>query len=275
LTRKYIYFIHMNVIHVNSAINLGFYMEAASPSSEPAETLSERARLAIERAILAGELRPGARLAIADLSKSFAVSATPLREALSRLVSRGLVMAIGQRGFRVAPISREDLADITVTRTAIELDALRRAMRRGDGRWEGEIVSALHQMKRIVKPGSVIDSSPELEAIHKAFHTNLIAACGSNRMRELASLLYDQAFRYRRMMLTAAIGADEFIAEHEQLSSLALARSDGAIAFLERHLARTYQTIFGELPAVASARGSRLQSPQPLAHQGPSAHDCM
>jgi len=55
-----------------------------------------------------------------------------LREAITRLVSDALVEAEGQRGFRVVPISMEDLADLTELRLHIELDALRQSMRHGD-----------------------------------------------------------------------------------------------------------------------------------------------
>src|SRR6476661_4624931 len=85
-----------------------------------ADTLSERAAGILQRDILAGKLPPGSRLAIAELVQHYDIGATPLREGLSRLVSRGLIVAIGQRGFRVAEVSREDLLDITVMRTAVE-----------------------------------------------------------------------------------------------------------------------------------------------------------
>jgi DNA-binding GntR family transcriptional regulator len=169
-----------------------------------------------------------------------------MREALSRLVSRGLVIAIGQRGFRVAPISSEDLADITFTRIALETAALRRSIQLGDGKWEGGIVSALHQMKRIAGQNRILQNSPELDAVHKDFHANLIAACGSPRIGELASHLYDQAFRYRSIMLASSISADDFIAEHEKLSDVVLSRSsDVAATALAEHLERTYRDIYG------------------------------
>ena len=203
----------------------------------------------MEAAIVRGQLQPGTKLRIAEIAEEFGVSATPMREALSRLVSRGLVMAIGQRGFRVMPVSREDLADITLTRVALETAALRRSMRHGDGKWEGEIVSALHQIKRIAGRNKMLKNSPELNSIHKGFHARLIAACGSSRIVELASQLYDQAFRYRSIMLANVISADDFIAEHEKLADVVLSRAGNtAVANLAAHLERTYRDIYGTLP---------------------------
>ena len=63
-------------------------------------TLTERAGASIEAAIVRGQLQPGTKLRIAEIAAEFGISPTPMREALSRLVSRGLVIAIGQRGFR-------------------------------------------------------------------------------------------------------------------------------------------------------------------------------
>lgn len=216
---------------------------------EQIATLTERAEASLEAAIVRGQLQPGTKLRIAEIAEEFGVSATPMREALSRLVSRGLVMAIGQRGFRVMPVSREDLADITLTRVALETAALRRSMRHGDGKWEGEIVSALHQIKRIVGRNKILKNSPELNSIHKGFHASLIAACGSARIVELASQLYDQAFRYRSIMLANVISADDFIAEHEKLADVVLSRAGNtAVANLAAHLERTYRDIYGTMP---------------------------
>ncbi len=109
-----------------------------SPNQPLAEaaTLSERAATLVEHDILAGQLAPGTRLGIVDLVQRYDIGATPLREGLARLVSRGLIVGIGERGFRVADISREDLLDITLMRTAVEMEAVRLAISHGDDAWE-------------------------------------------------------------------------------------------------------------------------------------------
>src|SRR4029078_1471497 len=89
-----------------------------------AATLTERAAMLVEQDILAGHLAPGSRRAIVDVVQRYEIGATPLREGLSRLMSRGLIVGTGQRGFRVADVSREDLLDITTMRTAGETPAI-------------------------------------------------------------------------------------------------------------------------------------------------------
>jgi len=68
-------------------------------------------------------------------------------------------------------------------------------------------------------------------------------------MIDLASRLYDQAFRYRRIMLSASVDADDFVTEHETLAQAVLSRSANmALAKLSAHLERTYSDIYGAMP---------------------------
>lgn len=219
---------------------------AERPNGE-AGTLSERAASLVEQDILAGRLAPGSRLGIVDLVQRYEIGATPLREGLSRLMSRGLIVGIGQRGFRVAEVSREDLADITCMRTAIEKEAVRLAIIRGDDAWEAGIVSALHQMRRhIERTGNEFrEGAADFDRLHKGFHTALLAACGSGRMLGAHSDLYDQAYRYRRVMMRAIDSGAEFIRSHQMLADRALARDvPGAQRMLQEHLHSTINFVY-------------------------------
>ena len=209
-------------------------------------TLSGRAARAIEADILTGRLAPAARLGIAETAARYGVGATPLREALSRLAARGLVDAIGNRGFRVTPISRADLADIVLIRQAIEREAVRLAMARGDAAWEAEILAALHKLKRCVveDPRGFREGDAAFDALHKGFHAALIAACGSPRLIAAQSQLYDEAYRYRRLMMASFRQADAFLDNHAQLADLVIARSTEATEALSEHIASTLTLVY-------------------------------
>jgi DNA-binding GntR family transcriptional regulator len=219
---------------------------AERPNGE-AGTLSERAATLLEHDILAGNLPPGSRLGILDLVQRYEIGATPLREGLSRLMSRGLIVGIGQRGFRVAEVSRQDLADITCMRTAVEKEAVRLAIIHGDDAWEAGIVSALHQMRRhIERTGNEFrEGATDFDRLHKGFHTALLTACGSARMLGAHSDLYDQAYRYRRVMMRAIDSGEEFIRSHQTLADRVLARDvPGAQKMLEEHLLSTINFVY-------------------------------
>jgi GntR family transcriptional regulator, carbon starvation induced regulator len=211
------------------------------------DTLSERAANLVERDIIAGDLAPGARLGIVDLVRRYEIGATPLREGLSRLVSRGLIVGIGQRGFRVADVSREDLLDITQMRTVVEIEALRLAIQHGDDAWEAAVISALHQMRRhIERTGNEFrEGAPDFDRLHKAFHTSLLAACGSKRLLTAHSDLYDQAYRYRRVMMRGFDSGKKFVAAHQNLADLVLARDlPKAQTMLAAHLRSTLDFVY-------------------------------
>jgi GntR family transcriptional regulator, carbon starvation induced regulator len=218
------------------------------------DTLSERAAALVEADILGNVFAPDARLGITELAERYGIGATPIREGLSRLVARGLIVAIGQRGFRVAAISRDDLEDITRLRSLIECEALRRSMRLGGGEWEGAIVAALHQLRRYAQqsPAGVSEGRSDFDHLHKGFHTALIAACGSPRMLQAQSDLYDQAFRYRRVMMRTFEEPRDFVATHEALAEVVIRRqAREAVGKLAAHLASTLVLVY---PDDAGAR---------------------
>jgi DNA-binding GntR family transcriptional regulator len=163
------------------------------------------------------------------------------------LISRGLIVGIGQRGFRVADVSREDLEDITRIRTVIEIEALRLAMTQGDDAWEAGILSALHQMRRhIQRTGDEFhEGAPDFDRLHKAFHTSLLAACGSKRLLTAHSDLYDQAYRYRRVMMRVLGSGEDFVTAHQSLADVVLARNVGkAHTMLAAHLHSTLDFVY-------------------------------
>jgi DNA-binding GntR family transcriptional regulator len=213
----------------------------------PGDTLSERAAGILQRDILAGRLPPGSKLAITELAQHYDIGATPLREGLSRLVSRGLIVAIGQRGFRVASVSREDLFDITRMRVVIEIEALRLAMQNGGDAWEANILSALYQLRRYIERVGVKfrEGAEDFDALHKRFHTALLEACGSPRLLAAHSDLYDQAYRYRRVMMRGFDSGEHFVEAHQQVADRAIARDAAAArVMLQQHLESTLHFVY-------------------------------
>lgn len=211
------------------------------------DTLTERAVSLIEADIVRGKIPPGARLTIGDLANQYGIGVTPVREGLSRLVARGLIVASSQRGFRVTETSRADLEDITRIRTVVECEALRLSMKLGGGEWEAGIVAALHQLRRHVRKdaATVREVSAEFNNLHKAFHRSLIAACGSPRMLRAHSDLFDQAYRYRCLWFGSVDDPQEFIKVHETLADLTIARrTREATAELAAHFASTLSTVY-------------------------------
>ncbi len=78
----------------------------------------------IKRRIIKGELLPDSKLSIRVLCEYYKISDTPLKQALNRLISEHLVLALPRRGMRVNSFSQKDIHEAIEARTMIELFAV-------------------------------------------------------------------------------------------------------------------------------------------------------
>jgi DNA-binding GntR family transcriptional regulator len=83
-------------------------------------TKADDIALALEEAIVSGEIPPGSVLRQEHLSEQFAVSRTPVREALRRLAALGLVSFEPNRGVRVRMLQRDELREAFLVRAELE-----------------------------------------------------------------------------------------------------------------------------------------------------------
>ncbi len=234
--------------------------ESAEPARAPEpKTLVEAAYKQLRRDIIEGVHAPGDKLRVEHLKDQYEVGAGTLREALLLLVTDALVVAQGQRGFRVAPISLADFEDITRTRVLLETDALRQSITLGGEDWEAGVVAAFHRLSRAEQKLTDHEAgiTDEWEMRNRAFHEALIAACPSRWIRHFQAILYQQSERYRRISLFRQPVARDVHAEHQALFEATLARdATRATSILTEHILRTLDAL-KRLPAEAfnSPRG--------------------
>lgn len=212
------------------------------------KTLVESAYRQLRRDIIEGRLRPDEKLRVEHLKNDYQVGAGTLREALAHLVADALVVVQGQRGFRVAPISLDDLADITRTRALLETEALRQSIALGDDVWESEVLAAFHRLSRTeerLQHQHDHATVAEWELRNQAFHEALIAACPSHWIRHFLAVLYHQSERYRRIsMFNASVPPTTLHAQHAAIAHAATARdSQQACALLATHIQLTLEVI--------------------------------
>jgi GntR family transcriptional regulator, carbon starvation induced regulator len=172
-------------------------MTAEVHTLRSSETLATTAYTRLRREILTSVLQPGAKLRIRELCDRYQMSISPIREALNRVSREGLVQQVDQRGFSVAPLSIEDLEELTKTRCWVNEVAVRQSIINGDRAWEEAIVVACHRMVRTRRFAADGSPSEEWEILHRAFHTSLISACGSRALLQFCEQLFDAADRYR------------------------------------------------------------------------------
>lgn len=211
------------------------------------ETLVAQAERLLHQDIVNGVHAAGARLNIRELAARYDIGATPIREALSKLVANGFVAIVENRGFRVASLSAEDLVDIVSARQLIEVAALRRSIRQGDAEWEAGIAGTLRKIEHFAASFSTTAEGwgAELDIVHKQFHTALLAGAGSPRLINMHQIFYDQTFRYRQTMFTRMPSLEDFVQDHQALARLALDRNiNAACERLAVHLTHTLQEVY-------------------------------
>jgi DNA-binding GntR family transcriptional regulator len=192
------------------------------------DSIGEKTYRQIRIDIIFGKLLPGEKLKLDRLRKDYRTSVGTLRELLNRLASEGLVVAEGQRGFEVAPVSAENLREIAALRLLLESHALTQSFEAGDMDWEGRVVSAYHKLSAIEKRLVSGDrADPEIwKRYDWEFHHALISACGSNALLEIHAPIYDKYLRYQ---MIAGIFRGEIAArEHKKLLECALKRDSRA-----------------------------------------------
>jgi GntR family carbon starvation induced transcriptional regulator len=215
-------------------------MSHPDPVEDSIHSQQDRAYVRLREDILAGELLPLSKLHISSLRQRYATSVGPIREALSRLSGEGLVNKRGQRGHWVAPVSVEEMRDVTRLRVMLETDALRESICSGDLEWEAQIVGAMHRLKS-VHSATWDDPKALARAVEKEnrdFHMALISRCPSRWQLRFISTLYDQTARYRRLsVLRQPEQVDPSQEGHRQIMEAALARdADGACHSLTAHI---------------------------------------
>lgn len=201
------------------------------------QTAGESAYGRIRADIITGVLPPGMKLKLEVLRRDYGASVSTLRETLSRLVSEKLVLAEGQRGFEVMPISVENLLDVAALRKFLETHALRQSFAQGNVDWEARVISAHHklaQMEARMAEGDRTDTDL-WKRYDWLFHQALVSACGSQVLMDAHATVFERYLRYQMIALSyrGAIAS----AEHLAMKEAALRRdADAACDLLARHI---------------------------------------
>jgi GntR family carbon starvation induced transcriptional regulator len=205
------------------------------------ETLASSIYEALRRDILDMALPAGSKLNIKALCERFQVGLSPVREALSRLATERLVTQFDHRGFAVAPLSIDDLRDLTRARIAIDGQALRLSIAEGGPAWEEGLLIAYHWLSRTprTRPDNSAVRSEKWESLHREYHRALIAGCNSKWMLDFSNQLFEASNRYRhasRLMSRDRSKTDE----HKEIMEAALEQNaDLAVSRLAAHYTLT------------------------------------
>ncbi len=230
----------LRLVSTESLAQLGVGLSATEPERAASpSTLIEQTYARLRDDIVEGRLEPGEKLRVEHLREHYGVGAGTLREAITWLVSDALVVAEGQRGFRVAPIALADLLDLTELRVHIELESLRQSIRKGDAAWRTALRAAFEAVSAVELPLTV-DNRLRWEALNIRFHETLIASHASPWTFKVLRMLSRQGERYRRYAIQLPHSVRDVHAEHSAIFEAALAGQEARAALaLELHIRTT------------------------------------
>ena len=173
-------------------------------------TLWQRVYDHLQGEILAGRLGPGAELAEVALAEQLGVSRGPIREAIRRLASEGLVTVRPRRGAVVSLLSKEEFLELYQVREALEMMAVRLAVPRLQPTDIAALQALIDAMAAHAERGQVA----EFFEANAVFHARLVDASGNAKLGELYRQLLDQLGRYRTRSLRLRGNLQRSVAEH-------------------------------------------------------------
>lgn len=180
--------------------------DASGSRTKGPVTIGETGWRRVRSDILCGRLAPGEKLRLDRMRAEYGVSISTLREVLNRLASEGLVLAEGQRGFEVAPVSVDNFAELIELHQLLWNEAIGLSLNRGDLDWETRVVAACHPLDAL-EAALVAGQDGAADRWQHAqghFHQALLSACGSTALRQLQGSVFDKILRY--MCLARSLG---------------------------------------------------------------------
>ncbi|WP_334028581.1 GntR family transcriptional regulator [Alteromonas sp. P256] len=187
--------------------------------------LADKITDSVRNDILTCAFMPETKLKINELAKKYAVSLGAVREALSSLSAEGLVLAIPQKGFVVAPVSIDELVDLTKTRIEIEKLCIASSIKNSTLTWKSNMVAALYLLRNVEQYdtyNNVRVLSSEWSNAHEKYHEVLVSACDSQILLDIRAQLYAKSERYRRLSVPLNKAKRDVAKEHESIGQAAL-----------------------------------------------------
>lgn len=163
-------------------------------SIERRDLLADRAYKEILNAIFARKLSPGTTLSVPDLARQLAISRSPVREAIQRVVHEGLAVTEPHRGAVVASFGTAEVLNLYEIREVLEGLAARRAAERLDSSSKADLQKLVKEHREVLEQGKGFVMHMDLDM---QFHRRIRELSGN---AQLAELLLNLQGRVRLVM---------------------------------------------------------------------------
>lgn len=231
----------MVLIFNNSSKLYTTLKKIAPPSKKPKKSapVREWAYNHLKSEVLEGSFKPGERLTEEFLAKSLGVSRTPVREALHKLESEGLVTPLESRGFAVAQDSREEMEDLFDIRAALEGYAIRLICETISEKTIKKLNGFIQKAQDAFKRNKLDEIFEYNTQFHDTLHEVL---AGKTRFHSLIADTRKYVLRYRKDSLRYLEGAKKTIDGHRKiLYAISLKDPDLCERVMRKHVEEAKQ----------------------------------
>ncbi|MGW7103071.1 GntR family transcriptional regulator [Streptomyces sp. NPDC054838] len=211
-------------------------------SASPVVTAADRVYQHVKQGVLGRRYEGGALLTEGEVAEAVGVSRTPVREALLRLETEGLLKLYPKKGALVLPVSAQEIADVIETRLLVEEFTVRKAVPAPPALLE-RLAALIDEQRRHAAEGDLV----ALMAADRAFHAEIVRHAGN----QILSRLYDQ-LRDRQLRMGVALlhahpdRVERTLAEHtEILDALRAGEPEPAATAVRAHVGRVAALVRG------------------------------
>lgn len=221
---------------------------------------SDKAYELLKQRLIGGSYAPGAQLKEEHLARELAISRTPVRVALRRLVQDGLATADAGRGVRVAEWTEADIQETYQLRSLLEGHAAALAAQRGGPALAARLQALNERMEAAIAKGGA-GMAARVQEVNGEFHRAIVEASGSPRLRGLLAGLVDMPVVVRSFFISTPGDMAQSLQHHCDLAA-AVAAGDGELArqAMQVHLgvaAQRFQRRRSEFAARSAKASSR------------------
>ena len=194
----------------------------------------------MRRNIVDGRLAPGQRLVEADLTAEMGISRGPLREAIRRLASEGLVDIAHNKGAKVKRLDRQEVLALYEVREVMEGLAARLAAERGTAAERRAIAAIFDDMEKAISA-----RNPQAYVtLNSEFHNQILAAARNEPLQSSIMRLQTPVLRHQFEALMTADVVQMSHDEHAQIAKAIMAQDgDDAEREMRRHIQRSRDLI--------------------------------
>ena len=233
--------------------------------------LKDDAYRLIKQRLFELDLVSGQFVTQAQVSDMIGIPLGPVREAMSRLQSEGLVEILPQRGVRIAPVSEEMVRDLFGLRRLLEVPGMQILVKSGDPEAFKDLLRATKQALRKDKAGEIGRLSGETFLVDQRLHEMAIGALGNAILRDFYLLQQDR-LRLIRLNIRTSSEREPGLVDHIDILEAACRRDvAGAVRFLLRHLDNVEKRALDMIARIAARAADKAAPAGGSAHAAPTA----